>query len=88
MLNSGNNDREQNCLLLSPRVKRTQSDWRATNPWVSKMVIWDLANLWNIPPPPPNRPQLQGKKGSVGLDRKEHLGSWGISITCQSIRAY
>jgi hypothetical protein len=30
MLNSGNNDREQNWLLLSPRVKRAQSDWRAT----------------------------------------------------------
>jgi hypothetical protein len=29
MLNTGNNDREQNWLLLSPRVKRTQSDWRA-----------------------------------------------------------
>jgi hypothetical protein len=37
MLNSGNNDREQNWLLLSPRVKRAQSDWRVTNPWVSKM---------------------------------------------------
>jgi hypothetical protein len=30
MLNSGNNDREQNWLLLSPRVKRAQSDWQAT----------------------------------------------------------
>jgi hypothetical protein len=30
MLNSGNNDREQNWLLLSPRAKRAQSDWRAT----------------------------------------------------------
>jgi hypothetical protein len=30
MINSGNNDREQNCLLLSPRVKRAQSDWQAT----------------------------------------------------------
>jgi hypothetical protein len=33
MLNSGNNDREQNWLLLKkiiPRVKRAQSDWRAT----------------------------------------------------------
>jgi hypothetical protein len=29
MLNSGNNDREQNWLLLSPRVKRAQSDWQA-----------------------------------------------------------
>jgi hypothetical protein len=30
MLNGGNNDREQNWLLLIPRVKRAQSDWRAT----------------------------------------------------------
>jgi hypothetical protein len=30
MLNSGNNDREQNWLLLSPSVKRAKSDWRAT----------------------------------------------------------
>jgi hypothetical protein len=30
MLNSGNNDREQNWLLSSPRVKRAESDWRAT----------------------------------------------------------
>jgi hypothetical protein len=30
MLNSGNNDREQNWLLLSPRVKTAQSDLRAT----------------------------------------------------------
>jgi hypothetical protein len=30
MLNSGNNDREQNWLLLSPMVKRAKSDWRAT----------------------------------------------------------
>jgi hypothetical protein len=30
MLNNGNNDREHNLLLLSPRVKRAQSDWRAT----------------------------------------------------------
>jgi hypothetical protein len=30
MLNSGNNDREQNWLLLSPRVKRARSDWWAT----------------------------------------------------------
>jgi hypothetical protein len=30
MLNSGNNDREQNWLLLRPRVKRAESDWRAT----------------------------------------------------------
>jgi hypothetical protein len=40
MLNSGNNDREQNWLLFSPRVKRAQSDWRARlNPWVSKMGV-------------------------------------------------
>jgi hypothetical protein len=30
MLNCKNNDREQNWLLLSPRVKRAESDWRAT----------------------------------------------------------
>jgi hypothetical protein len=30
MLNSGNNNREQNWLLLSPRVKRAESDWRET----------------------------------------------------------
>jgi hypothetical protein len=30
MLNSGNNDREQNWLLLSSRVKRAESDWRAS----------------------------------------------------------
>jgi hypothetical protein len=30
MLNNGNNDREQNWLLLNPRVKGAQSDWRAT----------------------------------------------------------
>jgi hypothetical protein len=32
MLNNGNNDREQNWLLLSPRMKRAQSDWWATVP--------------------------------------------------------
>jgi hypothetical protein len=38
MLNSGNNDREQNWLLLSPRVKRVESDWPGDcNPWMSKM---------------------------------------------------
>jgi hypothetical protein len=30
MLNSGNNDWEQNWLLLSPRVKRAESDWQET----------------------------------------------------------
>jgi hypothetical protein len=39
MLNSGNNDQEQNWPLLSPRVKRAESDWWATNPWVSKMGL-------------------------------------------------
>jgi hypothetical protein len=34
MLNSGNNDWEQNWLLLSPRVERGLSD---CNPWMSKM---------------------------------------------------
>jgi hypothetical protein len=34
MLNSGNNNRELNWLLSSPRVKRGQSD---CNPWMSKM---------------------------------------------------
>jgi hypothetical protein len=32
MPNNRNNDREQNWLLLSPRVTRAESDWRATVP--------------------------------------------------------
>jgi hypothetical protein len=38
MLNSGNNDREQNLLLLSPRVERGLSD---CNPWdVQDVPAW------------------------------------------------
>jgi hypothetical protein len=64
MLNSGNNDREQNWLLLSPRVKRAESKWRATV--ALGCPRWDMLDLinWEVLLFLPNKADASWSHGS------------------------